>query len=64
MQIIVVKIIVTAAIAFAAWRMYDTLRHRDDPCRHCELKKNCKKFCQSKEKSYLCNCKEKSHCCC
>jgi hypothetical protein len=42
--------IVTGAVCYAVWHIYEVLKPDGDPCRNCELKKNCKKFCQSKEK--------------
>jgi hypothetical protein len=38
------------AIGYAVWRIYRVVRGDADPCSDCELKKNCKKFGQSKEK--------------
>ena len=50
MQVVITSLIVIAAVGYATWRVYQALRPDGDPCQHCELKKNCKKFCQYKEK--------------
>ena len=47
MQIIATIVILGAAIAYAGWAVARAIR-RKDPCADCELKKNCKKFGQSK----------------
>ena len=48
MQIIITVIILLTALGYASWRIYDAFRSDGDPCKGCELKKNCKKFGQSK----------------
>ena len=48
MQFILTAIIIFGALGYASWRIYDALRADGDPCKCCELKKNCKKFGQSK----------------
>jgi len=50
LQFMVVILATAAAVTYAVWRVYEALKPDNDPCKHCELKKNCKKFCQSKEK--------------
>ena len=49
-QLCITVIVMVGAVGYASWRIYDTLYNGKDPCRDCEMKKNCKKFCQSKEK--------------
>ena len=44
MQTIITAIIILGALVYAAWRVYDAIRDGGNPCRGCELKKNCKKF--------------------
>ena len=48
MQYFLTAIILLAALIYAFWRVYDAFRGNGDPCKGCELKKNCKKFGQSK----------------
>ena len=48
MQLILTAIILFLALGYAFWRIYDAFRADGDPCKGCELKKNCKKFGQSK----------------
>jgi len=48
MQIYATILILAAAIAYAAWRFYNTFRKGGDPCAGCDMKKKCKKFGQSK----------------
>jgi len=43
-------IIIVAAAGYALWRLFQAFRGKGDPCQCCDLKKNCQKFCQSKEK--------------
>ena len=43
MQTIAVVIIVSVAVGFALWRVYQNFRHTDDPCRGCALKESCMK---------------------
>ena len=50
MQFFLTIIILLAAMGYAFWRIYDALRADGAPCKDCELKKNCKKFGQSKKK--------------
>ncbi len=54
MQIIITAIILFCAVSYASWRIYDAIRDGGDPCKGCELKKNCKKFGDIKDNSYLC----------
>ena len=54
MQYILTAIIILGAVGYTAWRCYDNFREGGDPCRDCELKKNCKKFGSVKDNSYLC----------
>ena len=49
-QTIITVIVLLAALSYAVWHLYKLLKGREDPCNCCEMKKNCKKFCQSKEK--------------
>jgi hypothetical protein len=48
MQIYATILILVAAIAYAAWRLYNTFHKDGDPCAGCDMKKNCKKSCQYK----------------
>ena len=48
MQSIITVIILIVAFGYASWRIYDAMRDGSDPCKDCDLKKNCKKFGQSK----------------
>ena len=48
MQVFLTAIIVLGALGYASWRIYDAFRADGDPCKGCEMKKNCKKFGQSK----------------
>jgi hypothetical protein len=50
-QLCLVVLILAGAIGYAGWRIYQALQPSGDPCRGCELKKNCKKFGQSKDYS-------------
>jgi len=43
MQTAIVITTIAAAVAYAVWRINDTLRHAGDPCRGCKLAENCKK---------------------
>ena len=61
-QILITAIILFAAFGYAAWRLYNTVRKGGDPCKDCELKKNCKKFGGVQDNSYLCT--RKSQKCC
>ena len=54
MQFLLTAIIVLGALGYAFWRIYDAVRDGGDPCKGCELKKNCKKFGSIKDNSYLC----------
>jgi hypothetical protein len=49
-QTILTAIVLLLALSFAVWRIFRAFRGDSDPCSCCELKKNCKKFGQSKEK--------------
>ena len=55
MQLILTAIILFGALSYAFWRIYDVFHDVDGPCKACELKKNCKKFGDIKDNSYLCN---------
>jgi hypothetical protein len=48
MQYVVTILIVLLAIGYAGWRICQLLHRNDNTCIGCELKKNCKKFGQSK----------------
>jgi hypothetical protein len=48
MQLFLTAVILILALTYASWRIYDAFRANGDPCKGCELKKNCKKFGQSK----------------
>jgi hypothetical protein len=61
-QILITVIIIFAALGYAAWRVYDAFRAGGDPCKDCDLKKNCKKFGKVQDNSYLCT--RKSQKCC
>lgn len=50
MQTTLVFIIIIAAVAYASVRIISVLKGHTDPCKDCELKKNCQKFGRSKEK--------------
>ena len=47
-QTILTIVILTVAASYASWRVYRVLRADNGPCYDCQLKKNCKKFGQSK----------------
>jgi hypothetical protein len=49
-QLFVTIVVLVVAVGYAflwAWRV---LKQEKDPCCGCEMKKNCKKFCQFQEK--------------
>ena len=48
MQILIVFTVIFLAVIYAGWRIYGALKPDEEPCKGCELKKNCKKFGQSK----------------
>jgi hypothetical protein len=50
MQFWATVIIVFLAMGYASWRIYEALKPDGDPCKGCQLKKNCQKFGHSKEK--------------
>lgn len=54
MQGLMVCLVVAAAVAYAAWRIYGALRHGGDPCRGCQLADACAKRGASKGKSSGC----------
>lgn len=56
MQIILSIIIVLGAVGYAAWRLYNNLRDGGDPCKDCELRKNCQKNSQNTCEN-TCHCK-------
>ena len=49
-QYCIIFMVLVVAIGYAGWRFHDAVREGGDPCRDCELKKKCKKFCDLKEK--------------
>ena len=49
-ELVIVIVVLIGAVSYTAWRFYQVLKAKESPCEHCELKKNCKKFGQSKEK--------------
>jgi hypothetical protein len=55
MQFLLTAVILFCALCYAFWRIYDAFRNSEGPCKDCELKKNCKKFGDIKDNSYLCN---------
>jgi hypothetical protein len=50
MQFALVVFIVLLCLFFVFWRIFQLLNRKKDICCDCELKKNCKKFCDLKEK--------------
>lgn len=50
MQTTLVFIIIIIAVAYVSVRIISVLKGHTDPCKDCELKKNCQKFGRSKEK--------------
>jgi hypothetical protein len=44
MQAVITSIVIICALIYAFWRIYEAFRDGGDPCKGCELKKNCKKF--------------------
>ncbi|MCR5064303.1 MAG: FeoB-associated Cys-rich membrane protein [Bacteroidales bacterium] len=50
MQNLLTCIIVILALCYAFYRIWRILKKGETPCEGCELKKNCRKFCHSKEK--------------
>ena len=55
-QLLITGAIIVGAVGYAAWRFYDAVREGGDPCRDCELKKNCQKNCE-KSSQNTCHCK-------
>ena len=49
-QLYITVVVIVGAVGYALWRIYNSLHNDKDPCCGCEMKKKCKKFCQSKEK--------------
>ena len=49
-EMIIVWAVLLIAVGYTGWSIWRVLSGRNDPCRGCELKKNCKKFCDYKEK--------------
>ena len=49
-QYVLVSVIVIVALTYATKRVSDALKGKNDPCEGCQMKKNCQKFCQYKEK--------------
>ena len=54
MQAVITSIVIICALIYAFWRIYEAFRNGGDPCKECELKKNCKKFGGIKGNYYLC----------
>ena len=54
-QIYVVIVILTAAVGYAIFRVIQTFRHRDDPCKGCS-------GCDLKQQ--ICEKKREKMCCC
>ena len=52
MQSFLTALILLCAVAYAAWRIYNTIRDGGDPCKGCELKEKCKNNRQN-----TCHCK-------
>jgi len=50
MQLALVLLVLLVCIVYVAWRLWQVVKNKKDPCCDCELKKNCKKFCDLKEK--------------
>ena len=44
MQAFITFLIVFGAVIYASWRVYGGFRNDEEPCKGCEMKKNCKKF--------------------
>ena len=51
-QIYITVVVIVGAVGYALWRIYDNIRDGGDPCRDCEMKKNCQKNNQK-----ACHCK-------
>ena len=52
MQLILVITILTAAVAYSGWRIYNAIRHANDPCygcNGCQLKNLKNKACTKKK---------------
>ena len=49
MQTILVTIVLIVAVGYASLRIFRIVKGTADPCDGCELKKNCKKFGQSRK---------------
>ena len=52
MQTFLTTIILLGALGYASWRIFETFRSDGDPCKGCELRKNCQKNGQKS-----CHCK-------
>jgi len=50
MQTIATFIVLAGAILYVVWRLSRLFCGKEDPCEGCDLKKNCRKFGQYKEK--------------
>ena len=48
MQEWVVWVILVSAVGYAAWWIFQTVRHANDPCKGCALADNCRKNCKEK----------------
>lgn len=49
MQTILVILVLSLAVCYASLRIFRVVKGTADPCEGCELKKNCKKFGQSRK---------------
>jgi hypothetical protein len=49
MQEWTVGAILVVAAVYATWRIFQTLRHADDPCKGCALADQCHKNCKEKD---------------
>jgi len=48
MQELAIGVILAVAVGYAGWRVFKSTNADKSFCEDCELKKNCKKFGQSK----------------
>jgi len=49
-EMIIVLAVLLIAVGYTGWSIWRVASGRKSPCDGCELKKNCKKFCDYKEK--------------
>ena len=49
MQTLLVILVLVVAVGYASLRIFRMIKGTTDPCDGCELKKNCKKFGQSRK---------------